>query len=159
MERLGGLRDGRGRRVPLRTSTCLGPCFQANVVVVQPSSEGRERGGRPVWLGEFSEDGLIDDLGDWIREGGPGAAPLPEALAARVTSKDAEKPKKAKKAKKTKKAEKAEKKPGKKAKKAVKKVEKAAKKAKRAAKEAGAAAADRSAPTKKTKKAKKAKKG
>ncbi|MDT0301217.1 (2Fe-2S) ferredoxin domain-containing protein [Streptomonospora wellingtoniae] len=103
LKRLSGLRDGAGRDVPVRTSTCLGPCFQANVVVVQPSTEGREGGGRPVWLGEFTEDRLIDDLDDWIRAGGPGTAALPESLAERVTSKDAKKPKKPKKSKKAKK--------------------------------------------------------
>ncbi|GAA4946498.1 hypothetical protein GCM10023224_32440 [Streptomonospora halophila] len=109
LKRLSGLRDGAGRDVPVRTSTCLGPCFQANVVVVQPSAEGREGGGRPVWLGGFTEDRLIDDLDDWIRAGGPGTAPLPESLAERVTSKDAKKPKKDKKSKKAKKDKKAEK--------------------------------------------------
>ncbi|KIH96963.1 hypothetical protein LP52_22185 [Streptomonospora alba] len=106
LERLRGLRDGDGREVPVRTSTCLGICFQANVVVVQPSSAGRERGGRPVWIGGFTEDRLIDDLDTWVHDGGPGAAPLPESLAERVTSKDAEKPKKDKKAKKGKKEKK-----------------------------------------------------
>ncbi|QBI55358.1 (2Fe-2S) ferredoxin domain-containing protein [Streptomonospora litoralis] len=109
LERLRGLRDAEGRNVPVRTSDCLGPCFQANVVVVQPSTEGRESGGRPVWLGSFTEDRLVDDLDSWIRAGGPGAVPLPDSLADRVTSKDAEKPKKAKKSKKTKKSKKDEK--------------------------------------------------
>ncbi|GAA4908782.1 (2Fe-2S) ferredoxin domain-containing protein [Streptomonospora salina] len=86
------LRSLRGGDVPVHTSTCLGICFQANVVVVQPSSAGRERGGRPVWLGGVTEDRLIDDLDAWIRDGGPGAAPMPESLARRVTSEDAEKP-------------------------------------------------------------------
>ncbi|MDA0564924.1 (2Fe-2S) ferredoxin domain-containing protein [Streptomonospora sp. S1-112] len=106
LARLRGLRDGRGRDVPVRTSTCLGICFQANVVVVQPSGEGRARGGRPVWLGEFTEDRLVDDLQEWIAEGGPGAAPLPERLAGHLTSKDAKKPKKAKKKAKDKKSKK-----------------------------------------------------
>nr|WP_218903250.1 (2Fe-2S) ferredoxin domain-containing protein [Streptomonospora nanhaiensis] len=118
LARLRGLRDGLGRDVPVRTSTCLGVCFQANVVVVQPSSEGRARGGRPVWLGEFTEDRMVDDLQDWIAEGGPGAAPLPEALAGHLTSKDAKKPKKAKKKAKDKTAKKDRK--AKKAKKAAK---------------------------------------
>ncbi|MFC3999226.1 (2Fe-2S) ferredoxin domain-containing protein [Nocardiopsis sediminis] len=105
LERLGALTDHEGRGVPVRVSTCLGICFKANVVVVQPSSEGRAAGGRPVWLGDFTEDRLIDRLDDWIFAGGPGAAPLPEELAAHVTSKDAKKPKKSDRKKLKKRAE------------------------------------------------------
>ncbi|WP_078763888.1 hypothetical protein [Marinactinospora thermotolerans] len=94
LARLSALRDHEGRDIPVRVSTCLGICFKANVVVVQPSSEGRARGGRPVWLGDFLEDRLVDDLDDWIFDGGPGISPLPEALQQHLTSKDAEKPKK-----------------------------------------------------------------
>lgn len=105
LARLRQLRDGEGREVPVRTSTCLGPCFQANVVVVQPSAAGRHAGGRPVWLGDFTEERLIGDLDGWLRAGGPGAAPLPGPLADLVTSKDAKKPKKGKKGKKLKKSD------------------------------------------------------
>lgn len=98
--RLSTIDDHTGRTVPVRRSECLGPCFEANVVIVQPSAEGRAAGGRPVWLGRVTDDHLVEALDDWIFEGGPGLAPLPEALQAHVTSKDAKKPEKGKKAKK-----------------------------------------------------------
>lgn len=97
LARLSAIDDHSARRVPVRTSKCLGICFQANVVVVQPSAMGRAAGGRPVWLGEMTEDDLLEAVDDWIFEGGPGLAPLPAALADHVTSKDAKKPKKRKK--------------------------------------------------------------
>lgn len=99
LARLSTIDDHAAHRVPVRTSKCLGICFQANVVVVQPSSTGRAAGGRPVWLGEMIEDDLLEAVDDWVFEGGPGLAPLPAALADHVTSKDAKKPKKRKKPK------------------------------------------------------------
>lgn len=105
LARLSAIDDHAGRTVPVRTSKCLGICFQANVVVVQPSQAGHAAGGRPVWLGEMTEDKLLDALDDWIFDGGPGLAPIPGVLADHVTSKDAKKPKKPKKSKKSKKAE------------------------------------------------------
>ncbi|MBB6170838.1 hypothetical protein HNR23_000898 [Nocardiopsis mwathae] len=107
LRRLSGIEDHEGRSVPVRVSKCLGICFKANVVVVQPSTQGRAGGGRPVWLGEFTEDRLIEDLDDWIFDGGPGIAPLPESLEPHVTSKNAKKPKKAELKKKAKAAERA----------------------------------------------------
>lgn len=98
--RLSAIDDHTGRTVPVRRSECLDLCFEANVVVVQPSAKGRAAGGRPVWLGRVTEDHLVEALDDWIFEGGPGIAPLPETLQAHVTSKDAEKPEKGEKAKK-----------------------------------------------------------
>ncbi len=100
LARLSAIDDHAARRVPVRTSKCLDICFEANVVVVQPSHEGRAAGGRPVWLGRMTEDRLLEELDDWIFDGGPGIAPLPAALEEHVTSKDAKKPKKSKKAKK-----------------------------------------------------------
>ncbi|MFW5416961.1 (2Fe-2S) ferredoxin domain-containing protein [Nocardiopsis sp. CNT-189] len=140
LARLSGLEDHEGRSVPVRVSKCLDICFKANVVVVQPSSKGRASGGRPVWLGDFARDGLVDELDDWIFEGGPGIAPLPAALEEHVTSKDAKKPKKQKKQKKAAKEEKPKKekkeKKGGAAEKAAKKERKARKKAgKKAGKE------------------------
>lgn len=108
LRRLGSLRDHRARDVPVRVSTCLDICFKANVVVVQPSSAGRAAGGRPVWLGDFTEHRLIDALDDWIFAGGPGLAPLPERLEQHVTSKDAKKPKKSKEKKEKKRKKEAE---------------------------------------------------
>ncbi|MFC9085578.1 (2Fe-2S) ferredoxin domain-containing protein [Nocardiopsis dassonvillei] len=110
LARLRAIDDHSGRSVPVRTSKCLGICFQANVVVVQPSSVGRAAGGRPVWLGEVTEDKLVEAVDDWIFEGGPGIAPLPAVLADHVTSKDAKKPKKRKKPKHSKAAKKERKK-------------------------------------------------
>ncbi|OLT26417.1 hypothetical protein BJF83_21140 [Nocardiopsis sp. CNR-923] len=104
LARLSAIDDRSGCTVPVRTSKCLGICFQRNVVVVQPSQEGRTAGGRPVWLGGITDEALVEAIDDWIVRGGPGLAPLPDALADHVTSKDAKKPKKRKKAKDTKKA-------------------------------------------------------
>ncbi|NYJ36830.1 (2Fe-2S) ferredoxin domain-containing protein [Nocardiopsis aegyptia] len=106
LARLSTIDDHSGRTVPVRTSKCLGICFQSNVVVVQPSQEGRAAGGRPVWLGQVTEDKLVEAIDDWIFEGGPGLAPLPAVLADHVTSKDAKKPKKRKKPKHSKSAKK-----------------------------------------------------
>lgn len=128
LARLSAIDDHSAHRVPVRTSKCLGICFQANVVVVQPSAVGRAAGGHPVWLGEMTEDDLLEAVDDWIFEGGPGLAPLPAALADHVTSKDAKKPKKRKKPKggkgKDAKAEKKNKKDGKDKKKSKKKKKK-----------------------------------
>lgn len=133
LARLSAIDDHTARRVPVRTSKCLGICFQANVVVVQPSAQGRAAGGHPVWLGEMTEDGLLEALDDWIFEGGPGLASFPASLEEHLTSKDAKKPKKSDKpkhskaAKKAKKAEKKREKAGKAEKKARKALKKARK--------------------------------
>ncbi|MEE2053467.1 (2Fe-2S) ferredoxin domain-containing protein [Nocardiopsis tropica] len=159
LARLGAIEDHSGRTVPVRTSKCLGICFEADVVVVQPSREGRAAGGGPVWLGRVTEDELLEAIDDWIFDGGPGLAPLPAVLADHVTSKDAKKPKKGKKPKHSKAAKKERRKAGKgpegasrpekgadkgrtgsetpdKAKKKAEKAKKKAKKAKKARKEA-----------------------
>ncbi|WP_424211048.1 (2Fe-2S) ferredoxin domain-containing protein [Streptomyces sp. BI20] len=65
----------------LRVTDCLGPCAEANVLVVQPSAAARRAGARAVWLGGVLDTDLTDTVADWARAGGPGAAPLPEALA------------------------------------------------------------------------------
>ncbi|HWG98903.1 MAG TPA: hypothetical protein VNV66_06180 [Pilimelia sp.] len=64
----------------VRVSDCLGPCTQANVVVVTPAPAARRRGARPVWLGLVNDDGAVELLDSWLRAGGPGAAPLPAPL-------------------------------------------------------------------------------
>jgi len=66
--------------VLVRTTECLGPCGQANVVVVRPSPAGRRLGGRPVWLGLVNDDGAMGLLEDWVRAGGPGRTGPPAAL-------------------------------------------------------------------------------
>ncbi|MEV6164864.1 (2Fe-2S) ferredoxin domain-containing protein [Streptomyces sp. NPDC052052] len=65
---------------PVRVSDCLDVCDQANVVVVQPSAEGRAAGARPVWLGLVNDPGATEDILAWVRAGGPGVAPRPEIL-------------------------------------------------------------------------------
>ena len=74
----------------MRTTDCLGPCEQSNVIVVRPSMAGRRRGGRPVWLGLVRDDGALDLLESWVSAGGPGVAPLPDPLSLHVI--DAPKP-------------------------------------------------------------------
>ncbi|AOR37526.1 hypothetical protein BFF78_36005 [Streptomyces fodineus] len=65
----------------VRTTDCLGPCDQANVIVVQPSTAGRRAGGRAVWVGFATDDDSTDDLLRWARAGGPGIAEPPATLA------------------------------------------------------------------------------
>ncbi|MCB5168941.1 (2Fe-2S) ferredoxin domain-containing protein [Streptomyces bambusae] len=69
-----------GGRLAVRTSDCLGPCAQANVIVIQPSGEGRQRGGRAVWVGWALDDDATDEVAAYALAGGPGIAPLPPAL-------------------------------------------------------------------------------
>lgn len=64
----------------VRTTECLGPCAHANVVVIRPSAAGRRNGGRPVWLGLVLDHAALDLLELWVSAGGPGLAPLPDAL-------------------------------------------------------------------------------
>ncbi|MFE1885929.1 MULTISPECIES: (2Fe-2S) ferredoxin domain-containing protein [Streptomyces] len=64
----------------VRTTDCLGPCDQANVVVVRPSAEGRRAGGRPVWIGFALDDDCTAEVAEWARTGGPGLAEPPLAL-------------------------------------------------------------------------------
>ncbi|MCQ4206595.1 (2Fe-2S) ferredoxin domain-containing protein [Streptomyces longispororuber] len=66
--------------VPVRISECLDVCEQANVIVVQPSAEGRAGGARPVWLGLVNDPEATEDIVTWVRAGGPGVAPMPEIL-------------------------------------------------------------------------------
>ncbi|MFC9132783.1 (2Fe-2S) ferredoxin domain-containing protein [Streptomyces sp. NPDC057099] len=65
---------------PVRVSECLDVCDQANVIVVQPSAAGRAAGARPVWLGLVNDPAATEDIVSWVREGGPGVAPLPDIL-------------------------------------------------------------------------------
>ncbi|MFF4602954.1 (2Fe-2S) ferredoxin domain-containing protein [Streptomyces sp. NPDC001339] len=69
-----------GGRFAVRTSACLGPCAQANLIVVQPSGEGRRRGGRVTWIGRALGDGSTGDILGWVAAGGPGVADPPAAL-------------------------------------------------------------------------------
>ncbi|MGW2423974.1 (2Fe-2S) ferredoxin domain-containing protein [Streptomyces sp. NPDC001709] len=64
----------------VRLTGCLDACEHANVMVVQPSAEGRAAGGRPVWLGLVNDPDAIDDIAAWIAAGGPGLADPPGVL-------------------------------------------------------------------------------
>ncbi|MFF4019643.1 (2Fe-2S) ferredoxin domain-containing protein [Streptomyces sp. NPDC001843] len=64
----------------VRTTECLGPCDQANVLVVRPSAEGRRAGGRPAWVGFAMDDDCTAEVADWAAAGGPGVAEPPLAL-------------------------------------------------------------------------------
>jgi (2Fe-2S) ferredoxin len=84
LRRLEDLADERPTQVSVRTSDCLGPCSQANVVVVRPSALGRRDGGRPVWLALVRDLGVLDLLEGWLADGGPGLAPIPDLLSLHV---------------------------------------------------------------------------
>ncbi|MEU8520822.1 (2Fe-2S) ferredoxin domain-containing protein [Streptomyces sp. NBC_01216] len=79
-----------GGLLALRVSDCLGPCAQANVVVVQPSTEGRRRGGRAAWIGFTVDDDCVDDILAWTAAGGPGVAEPPDGLALQMIDPPAE---------------------------------------------------------------------
>ncbi|MGW8395157.1 (2Fe-2S) ferredoxin domain-containing protein [Streptomyces lydicus] len=80
LERLLAAAAGSGGRLAVRTSDCLGPCGQANIVVIQPSSDGRRRGGRSTWIGWAMDDDCTDDILAWVAAGGPGVAEPPATL-------------------------------------------------------------------------------
>ncbi|MEV0122548.1 (2Fe-2S) ferredoxin domain-containing protein [Streptomyces sp. NPDC050703] len=78
LERLRSAAAASRGRFTVRTSDCLGPCGQANIVVVQPSHEGRRRGGRAAWIGFVTDEESLDGILTWAEAGGPGlAAPSP----------------------------------------------------------------------------------
>ncbi|MFD5425142.1 (2Fe-2S) ferredoxin domain-containing protein [Streptomyces sp. NPDC127084] len=79
-------------RFAVRTSECLGPCGQANVVVVQPSSAARSRGARPVWLGWVLDDEATREVLDWLHAGGPGLAEPSATLALQLITPPAARP-------------------------------------------------------------------
>ena len=80
VERLRAGAAASGGRFAVRTTDCLGPCDQANVVVVQPSTAGRLAGARAVWVGFAMGDDCTDDLLHWAAAGGPGIAEPPVTL-------------------------------------------------------------------------------
>jgi len=63
-----------------RRVDCLDACEHANVIVVQPSAEGRRAGGRPVWLGLVNDPDAAADITTWVTAGGPGLAEPPDIL-------------------------------------------------------------------------------
>ncbi|WP_236241318.1 (2Fe-2S) ferredoxin domain-containing protein [Streptomyces sp. CC228A] len=80
LERLREAAAASGGRLAVRTSDCLGPCGQANIVVVQPSTEARRRGARAAWIGWALDDDCLDDILAWVAAGGPGVAEPPATL-------------------------------------------------------------------------------
>ncbi|MCL7379893.1 (2Fe-2S) ferredoxin domain-containing protein [Streptomyces sp. 35G-GA-8] len=77
---LADLRASLADVASVRRTDCLDACEQANVVVIQPSAEGRRAGGRPVWLGLVNDLDAVADITTWVKNGGPGLADPPEIL-------------------------------------------------------------------------------
>ncbi|MFF5372592.1 (2Fe-2S) ferredoxin domain-containing protein [Streptomyces sp. NPDC013187] len=77
---LADLRGSLGDLATVRPVNCLDACEHANVIVVQPTAEGRRAGGRPVWLGSVNDVDATADITAWIRAGGPGLADPPDIL-------------------------------------------------------------------------------
>lgn len=67
-------------RVRVRTSPCLGPCKQGNVVVVHPSAEARRKGATTVWLGLVNDDSRLRAIAEWVRAGGADDSRAPAEL-------------------------------------------------------------------------------
>ncbi|MFF1463366.1 (2Fe-2S) ferredoxin domain-containing protein [Streptomyces sp. NPDC058330] len=64
----------------VRAVECLDACEHGNVIVVQPSAEGRRAGGRPVWLGLVNDPAALADITAWAQDGGPGLVDPPAIL-------------------------------------------------------------------------------
>ncbi len=60
---------------------CLDECERGDVVVARPSPVHRAGGAGPVWFERLAGDAPTCELEEWLADGGPGARPLPEALA------------------------------------------------------------------------------
>ena len=69
------LTAGLGDRARVRTSDCLGPCEESNVVVVTPTRAARLLGARAVWLRGVLDDAATDAVVEWVQSGGPGTPP------------------------------------------------------------------------------------
>ncbi|WP_443057612.1 (2Fe-2S) ferredoxin domain-containing protein [Streptomyces sp. IBSBF 2806] len=80
LERLRAAAAASGGGFQVRTTDCLGPCDQANVVVVQPSADGRRAGGRATWVGFAMDDDCTEEILAWATAGGPGLAAPPATL-------------------------------------------------------------------------------
>lgn len=74
------LRESLAGVATVRLTDCLDACERANVLVIQPSPEGRRAGGRPVWLGLVNDPDATADITAWIKAGGPGLADPPDIL-------------------------------------------------------------------------------
>ncbi|MFA1540779.1 (2Fe-2S) ferredoxin domain-containing protein [Actinomadura monticuli] len=66
--------------VRVRYTDCLGPCSQANVVVINPSALGRAAGGRTTWIGRVLDEDAVGDITEWANAGGPGMADPPATI-------------------------------------------------------------------------------
>ncbi|MFJ4919529.1 (2Fe-2S) ferredoxin domain-containing protein [Streptomyces sp. NPDC088725] len=77
---LADLRSSLTEVATVRSVVCLDACEHANVIVIQPSAEGRLAGGRPVWLGLVNDRDATADITAWIEAGGPGIAEPPGIL-------------------------------------------------------------------------------
>jgi hypothetical protein len=77
---LADLRASLAARANVRPADCLDACEHANVIVIQPSIEGRKAGGRPVWLGLVNDADAARDITAWVKAGGPGLADPPDIL-------------------------------------------------------------------------------
>ncbi|MFE4490968.1 (2Fe-2S) ferredoxin domain-containing protein [Streptomyces niveus] len=64
----------------VRRTDCLDACQRANVIVIQPSAEGRRAGGRPIWLGQVNDPAAAADITAWVKSGGPGLVDPPDIL-------------------------------------------------------------------------------
>ncbi|MGW0999805.1 (2Fe-2S) ferredoxin domain-containing protein [Streptomyces sp. NPDC002523] len=74
------LRQSLAKTGTVRVTDCLDACERANVIVVQPSAEGRKAGGRPVWLGLVNDPDAVSDITAWVENGGPGVSDPPDIL-------------------------------------------------------------------------------
>jgi (2Fe-2S) ferredoxin len=74
------LRESLAGVATIRLTDCLDACERANVLVIQPSPEGRRAGGRPAWLGLVNDPDATADITAWIKAGGPGLADPPDIL-------------------------------------------------------------------------------
>ncbi|MGW1800915.1 (2Fe-2S) ferredoxin domain-containing protein [Streptomyces sp. NPDC001984] len=79
-QQLARLRERLAGQAQVRVSGCLAACEHANIIVLQPSAEGRKAGGRPVWLGLVNDEDATADITAWIEAGGPGLADPPGVL-------------------------------------------------------------------------------
>lgn len=70
LERLRAAAAASGGGFQVRTTDCLGVCEQANVVVVQPSADGRRAGGRAAWVGFALDDDRTEEILEWAAAGG-----------------------------------------------------------------------------------------
>jgi hypothetical protein len=76
LRRLQQLRSGAS----VIASPCLDACEHSNVIVVIPGDAGRAAGAETVWIGEALTEDLTEEVGEWVAQGGPGAATTPNLV-------------------------------------------------------------------------------